>query len=65
MLGRARGVSIDDLTAATDWLPHTTRAVITSLRNKGYRVETERNRNEKTVYRIITGGHSAPRKKAA
>jgi hypothetical protein len=52
MLERTRGSTIDDLTAATSWLPHTTRAVITSLRNKGYRVETERNRDHKIIYRI-------------
>ena len=56
MLGRVHGVSIDDLTKATEWLPHTARAVITSLRNKGYRIETERNPDKKTVYRIIAAG---------
>ncbi len=59
LLGRVCGASIDDLTAATDWLPHTTRAVITSLRNKGYRIETERNADSKTVYRIVVAEHSA------
>ena len=65
MLGRSHGVSIDDLAKATDWLPHTTRAVITSLRNKGYRVETERNENKRTVYRIIAAGKAVSRSKAA
>jgi len=65
MLGRVHGVSIDDLTKATDWLPHTTRAVITSLRNKGYRVETERNRDKKTIYRIVADGEAASHRKAA
>jgi hypothetical protein len=65
MLGRVHGVSIDDLTKATDWLPHTTRAVITSLRNKGYRVATERNREKKTIYRIVGDGETASHSKAA
>jgi hypothetical protein len=65
LLGRVHGASIDDLTKATDWLPHTTRAVITSLRNKGYRVATERNQNKKTVYRIVSDGEAASHSKAA
>jgi hypothetical protein len=65
MLGRVHGVSIDDLTKATDWLPHTARAVITSLRNKGYRVVTERNRDKKTIYRIVGDGEAASHSKAA
>jgi uncharacterized protein DUF3489 len=55
MLERPRGATADDLTAATSWLPHTARAVITSLRNRGYRVETERNRDHKMIYRIAAG----------
>ncbi len=65
MLGRIHGVSIDDLTKATDWLPHTARAVITSLRNKGYRVETERNQDKITVYRIVAQAKAASHSKAA
>lgn len=65
MLGRVHGVSIDDLTKATNWLPHTARAVITSLRNKGYRVETERNRDKMTIYRIIAAGKAVSHRKAA
>ena len=51
MLERSRGASINELTSATKWLPHTLRSVITGLRNRGYRVETER-RDEKFTYRI-------------
>jgi hypothetical protein len=65
MLGRIHGVSIEDLTKATDWLPHTTRAVITSLRNKGYRVATERNRDKKMTYRLVGDGEAASHSKAA
>jgi uncharacterized protein DUF3489 len=65
MLGRVHGVSIDDLTKATEWLPHTARAVITSLRNKGYRIETERNPDKKTVYQITAAGKTASHRKAA
>ena len=33
------GATLDDLTAATGWLPHTTRAAITRLRQRGFEIE--------------------------
>jgi hypothetical protein len=33
------GATIDDLTGATNWLPHTARAALTGLRKRGYRQE--------------------------
>ncbi len=33
------GATLDDLTAATGWLPHTTRAAITRLRQRGFKIE--------------------------
>jgi hypothetical protein len=65
MLERTRGSTIDDLTAATNWLPHTARAVITSLRNRGYRVETERNRDHKIIYRIAAKKSSGRTRRAS
>jgi hypothetical protein len=65
MLERTRGSTIDDLTAATNWLPHTARAVITSLRNRGYRVETERNRDHKIIYRIAAKKSSGQTRRAS
>ena len=35
LLGRADGATIVDLTPATGWLPHTTRAALTGLRKRG------------------------------
>lgn len=35
MLSKAGGASLDELIAATGWLPHTTRAALTGLRKKG------------------------------
>jgi Protein of unknown function (DUF3489) len=65
MLERTRGSTIDDLTAATSWLPHTARAVITSLRNRGYPVETERNRDHKIIYRIAAKKSSGQTRRAS
>ena len=42
LLRRADGASIVDLTQATGWLAHTTRAAITGLRKRGYAVTRER-----------------------
>ena len=52
LLRRADGVTIVDLTQATGWLPHTTRAALTGLRKRGYAVVRERIGAGDSVYRI-------------
>ena len=52
LLRRADGATIVDLTRATGWLAHTTRAAITGLRKRGYAVTRERSDAGKSVYRI-------------
>ena len=39
LLRREGGVTIDELSAAMNWLPHSTRAVLTGLRKRGVLVE--------------------------
>jgi len=39
LLSRGRGATIAELTAATGWLPHTTRAALTRLRHRGFGLE--------------------------
>jgi hypothetical protein len=51
-LQRADGATIIDLTQATGWLPHTTRAPLTGLRKRGYAVVRERIGAGGSVYRI-------------
>jgi hypothetical protein len=51
-LQRADGATIIDLTQATGWLPHTTRAALTGLRKRGYAVIRERIGVGDSVYRI-------------
>jgi hypothetical protein len=51
-LQRADGATIIDLTDATGWLPHTTRAALTGLRKRGYAVIRERLVAGDPVYRI-------------
>ena len=70
LLRRADGASIVDLTEATGWLPHTTRAALTGLRKRGYAVVRERVGAGDSVYRISHaaadgGDHSAAQADAA
>ena len=55
MLSKDKGASIDALIKATGWLPHTTRAVLTGLRKRGYVIERFRDEKLGSIYRI-TGG---------
>jgi hypothetical protein len=55
-LQRANGASLVDLTQATGWLPHTTRAALTGLRKRGYAVIRERVGTGGSVYRISDTG---------
>src|ERR1700730_11571858 len=53
MLSREDGASLDALVKATGWLPHTTRAALTSLRKKGYALERLRDESKGSLYRIV------------
>ena len=44
LLQRDCGATLEELIAATDWLPHTTRAALTGLRKRGYAVTIDRAR---------------------
>lgn len=51
LLRREDGASLDEMIAATGWLPHTTRAVLTGLRKKGHVIERGK-RDDLTIWRI-------------
>ena len=55
LLQSADGATIVDLTQATGWLPHTTRAALTGLRKRGYAVIRERIGAGDSIYRISDG----------
>jgi DNA-binding MarR family transcriptional regulator len=60
MLSGKSGATLDDLIEATGWLPHTTRAALTGLRQKGFSIERTREKDA-SVYRLsvkasATGG---------
>ncbi|CAJ0849095.1 hypothetical protein AMST5_00075 [freshwater sediment metagenome] len=51
MLSGKSGATLDDLIEATGWLPHTTRAALTGLRQKGFSIERTREKDA-SVYRL-------------
>ena len=67
LLQQPYGADMQGLTAATGWLPHTTRAALTGLRRKGHAIETcKREGDGKTVYRIVpASGPTLPSSEAA
>lgn len=54
LLRRETGASIDELAAATGWLPHTTRAALTGLRKKGITLEKS-HKDGATRYTAVAG----------
>jgi hypothetical protein len=53
MLSKEQGATLDDMIAATGWLPHTTRAALTGLRKRGLPIERTRAAGEEgSSYRI-------------
>jgi hypothetical protein len=56
LLQRDCGATLEELIAATDWLPHTTRAALTGLRKRGYTVAIDRSDKERgSTYRARLG----------
>ena len=54
LLQRDQGAKLDELIAATGWLPHTARAALTGLRHRGYDVRLERGeKGRASVYRAF------------
>jgi hypothetical protein len=42
LLVRNEGATLEQMIAATGWLPHTTRAAMTGLRKKGYAIDSDK-----------------------
>ena len=54
LLQRAEGATLDDLIAATGWLPHTTRAALSGLRKSGMVIDRSRpDQSSVSFYRIV------------
>lgn len=52
MLRRPEGATLEQIVAATGWLPHTTRAVLTGLKKKGHAVISEKADGVRT-YQVV------------
>ena len=60
MLGATEGATIAELSEAFGWLPHTTRAVLTGLRKRGYALSLERSdAGRGSAYRIAVDANAA------
>lgn len=42
LLRRSSGASLEEMTGATGWLPHTARAMLTGLRKTGYGLDKQK-----------------------
>ena len=61
LLSREKGATLAEITAATGWLPHTARAALTGLRQKGYALTSSKETGGTRTYRIATPpGQSKP-----
>jgi hypothetical protein len=52
LMQRKNGARLAAMVEATGWLPHTTRAALTGLRQKGYAIERDKSPHGQTVYRL-------------
>ncbi len=59
LLSRRNGATLEDLIAATGWLPHTTRAALTGLRQSGLQLDRSRDGDGRALYRIVAGVETA------
>jgi hypothetical protein len=65
LLQRTEGATLADLVAATGWLPHTTRAALTRLRQAGHVLDKSKGETGATVYRIAAPAGPVRSRKAA
>ena len=65
MLQRDGGASVAELAGAMGWLPHTTRAALTRLRQSGHELQKEKRETGETAYRVATLVRQTRSRKAA
>jgi hypothetical protein len=65
LLQREGGASLHALVAATGWLPHTTRAALTRLRQAGSELSKSKDAADRTIYRIAPTARAARSRKVA
>jgi hypothetical protein len=52
LLSRSKGASVAQLQKATGWQPHSLRAALTGLRQKGFDIQRTKDAKEVTVYSV-------------
>ena len=50
LLTRQGGTSLDELTSATGWQPHSCRAFLTGLRKKGWAIDRQKRDDGTTIW---------------
>jgi hypothetical protein len=60
LLNRERGATLDELVVATGWLPHTARAALTGLRQKGHAITRTKREDGCSAYWITAGEVARP-----
>lgn len=53
LIGRRSGATIEQIQKITDWQPHSVRAALTGLRNKGYAIQRQTNTKGVSVYHLV------------
>lgn len=61
MLSDGSGATMESLIASTGWLPHTTRAVLSGLRKRGYAVARTQEADGRSRYRITGAAANSAR----
>lgn len=59
LLGRDSGATLDEMIAATRWLPHTTSAALTGLKKKGYAISSDKLDGVRTDRAVAPGPSTA------
>lgn len=60
LLARPAGATLDQLVSATSWLPHTTRAALTSLKKKGHVLTSDKAEGGQRIYRVVSNAVQIP-----
>jgi hypothetical protein len=60
LLVRQQGASLAEMMEATGWLPHSTRAALTGLRQRGCIIERSTSTDGSSTYRITNAAPAAP-----
>jgi Protein of unknown function (DUF3489) len=59
LLARQQGACLAEMMQATGWLPHTTRAALTGLRQRGCTIERSTSADESSTYRLTNSTPTA------